>query len=380
MNLSDLLCKEIDCKCGKRHYCAVESVDIGFDTAGALIYHIESFGYKKLLVVMDLITEKVFGGHIVARLRKYGLNCSMYVIPHEEPIPNEEIIESVMDFFTPEIDCVVGVGAGTINDICKYASFTRNKPYMIVGTAASMDGYASSVAPLIVGGKKVTFPAHTPKVILASDSVLREAPEKLTAAGVGDLMGKYTCHADWKLSNAMTGEAYCEFVSGLTMKPLSMFVENLIKHDYLDYYTLMNCLIVSGIAMAFNGDSRPASGAEHHMSHYLEMKHIENGHELIPHGLQVGFFTLVNLRLYEFCDESIREDLPTVEFVETALKKAGCLTQPAQLGLTRELLKEIIVNARFVRDRYTILTYLADKNILEEAAEAVTNQMFSDAN
>jgi glycerol-1-phosphate dehydrogenase [NAD(P)+] len=56
----------------------------------------------------------------------------------------------------------------------------------------------------------------------------------------------------------------------------------------------MDALIESGLCMLDFGTSRPASGAEHHASHYWEMKRLKEGRETQLHGAQVGYaLTLV---------------------------------------------------------------------------------------
>ena len=51
--------------------------------------------------------------------------------------------------------------------------------------------------------------------------------------------------------------------------------------------------------MSLYGNSRPASGCEHHMSHYWEMIFEQEGKRPIPHGTQVGVGTVLILKLVE---------------------------------------------------------------------------------
>ena len=60
-------------------------------------------------------------------------------------------------------------------------------------------------------------------------------------------------------------------------------VDELVLGNTEAYEQLMYALIISGLAMQIIGSSRPASGAEHHMSHLWEMEVI-NEHLNAYHG------------------------------------------------------------------------------------------------
>ena len=62
---------------------------------------------------------------------------------------------------------------------------------------------------------------------------------------------------------------------------------------------IMDALVLSGIAMSFAGNSRPASGSEHHLSHYWEMTFLFQGRKPILHGTKVGIATIAVIRAYE---------------------------------------------------------------------------------
>ncbi|MFQ9800392.1 MAG: iron-containing alcohol dehydrogenase [Clostridia bacterium] len=58
--------------------------------------------------------------------------------------------------------------------------------------------------------------------------------------------------------------------------------------------------MLSGIAMGYAGNSRPASGSEHHMSHFWEMDFLFRGKKAVLHGIKVGIGTVVSCKLYEY--------------------------------------------------------------------------------
>ena len=61
----------------------------------------------------------------------------------------------------------------------------------------------------------------------------------------------------------------------------------------------MAALVESGLCMAEAGHSRPASGAEHHYSHFWELRLLREGRPPILHGLKVAIGTLETARLWD---------------------------------------------------------------------------------
>ena len=61
---------------------------------------------------------------------------------------------------------------------------------------------------------------------------------------------------------------------------------------------LMFSLFDSGMCMLDFGNSRPAAGAEHYMSHFLEMKLIREGRPAVLHGAKVGLCSIYAAELY----------------------------------------------------------------------------------
>lgn len=124
---------------------------------------------------------------------------------------------------------IIGVGSGTINDLCRFISYKMNLDYYIVGTAPSMDGYASNVSPLIIKHLKTTYEAHTAKVIIGDLDILAQAPLSMIAAGAGDILGKYVCLTDWQLAHIMNGEYYCPEMADMVRESIQKVVDNAKK-------------------------------------------------------------------------------------------------------------------------------------------------------
>ena len=216
-------------------------------------------------------------------------------------IPNEEAIDRVMQNIDG-IELIIGIGSGVIQDLCKYVSHTTGLPYYIVATAPSMDGYASTGAAMILGGMKVTVSAGVPAAIIADTEVLRNAPMEMIQAGYGDIVGKYSALNDWRLSQIVNDEYFCQDIYDLTMDMVHKTLEladGLLKREEKSVKVLMEALVIVGIAMSFAGSSRPASGSEHHLSHFFEITGIVNGEEYFPHGIDVAYSTVVTAKLRE---------------------------------------------------------------------------------
>ena len=113
-----------------------------------------------------------------------------------------------------------------ITDVVRYASHLLDRDFISVPTAASMDGYASSVAPLMLRGVKVTYPARAPRAIFADPRVAAAAPAELTRAGIGDLLGKATARVDWLAAHLLYGEPFDPDAAELMLAPLSFATAN----------------------------------------------------------------------------------------------------------------------------------------------------------
>ena len=295
----ETLVKGIDnCTCGKNHKCPIDYVIIGKDVLGFLNDICDK--YQSILMVSDQNTYKVCGKEVADILGPKITTSIMFETGDASLIPNEDAIEAIHAKCMDGVDLILGVGSGVINDLCKIVSFERKLPYYIVATAPSMDGYASVGSALILKGMKVTLNAAPPKAILADTKVLKDAPMDMIQAGYGDIIGKYSCLNDWKLSALINDEYFCQQVYDLTYKTADKvkgLAEGVVKRNEEAVGALMEALVVVGIAMAFVGKSRPASGSEHHFSHYFEITGILTGNPYLAHGIDVGYSAVLTAKI-----------------------------------------------------------------------------------
>lgn len=288
------------CECGKLHLCPIDYVEIGKNALSSLPEICGS--YKNILIVSDVNTQRVCGKTVSEILGDKVLKNLVIIPEGDDVIPNEEKIAEIEKEITPDTDFIVGVGSGVINDLCKYVSHKHNLYYAIVATATSMDGYASVGCALILEGMKITLNARPPKAIIADTSVLKDAPIEMLRAGYGDIVGKYSCLNDWKLSTLINDEYFCKRVYDLTydcVKKVEVLAEKIQNRDEDAIGTLMEALVIVGIAMSYVDCSRPASGSEHHLSHFFEITGILDKKEYFNHGIDVAYSSVVTAQLRE---------------------------------------------------------------------------------
>ena len=200
-----------------------------------------------------------------------------------------------------DIDLILAVGAGTIHDISRYIAHNYKVPFISVPTAASGDGFVTTVAAMTLDGVKKTVPSVAPICVYADTDIFSKAPQRLTAAGISDLMAKYNCHADWKIANMVTGENFCRETVKLeekALKTVKSSIQDITEGEEDECEQLMYALILSGLAMQMIGNSRPASCAEHQVTHLWDMEVI-NGPLDALHGEKVSVAALLVLEEYK---------------------------------------------------------------------------------
>lgn len=215
---------------------------------------------------------------------------------------NEVGVGLVMDQLSEKAQLLIAVGSGTVHDITRYCAYLRKIPFISCPTAASVDGFCSSVAAMTWEGAKRTLTAVAPTLVLADIDVIAAAPIRLARSGFGDMIGKYIALADWRMAHALTGEFYCERIAGIMEQATAAVLDSargIAAGEKSAYEKLIGGLLLSGIAMQMMGNSRPASGGEHHISHCIEMAPDGLGvHSNALHGEKVGVGTLMAAEEY----------------------------------------------------------------------------------
>jgi len=442
--IEQYISRSIDCACGRKHRSRVETIEIKKNVIEhEMVDFLQSKGYKKLTVVCDKNTYRVAGERVFGTLDGAGIADHPHCFVEEQVLQNEHFIGNLAMGMALDCDLILAVGSGTINDICRYVSAVAGKEYRVVGTAPSMDGYISGGSALIYNNLKLTFETHTPIAVFLDPQILSHAPKDMIAAGVGDLLGKINCLTDWRLSRIVNGEWHCDFISDIVDTAVGKVVENSDRIDACEdeaIAELVEGLLLSGVCMDFAENSRPASGCEHHMSHFWEMRYLLEGREAVFHGTKVGIGTVIALRAYEYV-ASLDPDFERIEtlkrkpfarweeeilqaflgasdeivelekksgknspekwsrrlaatkehwqeikkmagetvkskVVYDILKQLDAPVKPHEIGVPRDMARQAILYAKEIRDRYTVLQLLWDLGELERFADMIVDEFY----
>ncbi|MCQ2463204.1 MAG: iron-containing alcohol dehydrogenase, partial [Clostridia bacterium] len=201
-----------------------------------------------------------------------------------------------------DCDCIIGIGSGVINDICKIVSSTAKIKYISVATAPSMDGYASPSSSMERDGFKISLDSTFAYAVIGDLDILCKAPYRMLCAGLGDMLAKYISLCEWKISSIINGEYFCPDVYEIMKTALNKCVENahaFSQREPQAVKAVTEGLVIAGIAMQYAGVSRPASGTEHYYSHIWDMRSLAFGTKADFHGIQCGIATLSTLKIYE---------------------------------------------------------------------------------
>ncbi len=314
---TEMLDRPFACECGRTHHIPTRHITVGRGALDALPEALAATGSPaRLLAVSDAATRTAAWDAIAPRLRSLGLAVTEVVLPpgpHGPPVADEANRQRILEATRPDTDAILAVGSGTINDLVKISSRTCAKPYLICATAPSMNGYASTDASLFEAGLKVTRPAQAPAAILADIAILTASPQAMIRAGLGDLLSQQTALADWRLSSIVEKTYYCPAVVGFVAGPIHRAREAadaLNRREEGAVTWLTEALILSGFTMVMAGQSSPASGAEHLISHYWEMESVARGGAERLHGAQVGVTCILTAELMSRLAGTAARDLP----------------------------------------------------------------------
>ncbi len=292
----------LPCECGRVHEIPSVKVFVGKGAILNLEDVLKSFCAKKPFILSDINTHKVAQDKVEQLLSRYGYCFSSYTFPDESLKPDEHSVGGAFMHLDNSCDCIIGIGSGVINDIGKILSAVSKLPYIIVGTAPSMDGYASGTSSMERDGLKVSIKSKCPDYVIGDTDILKTAPNIMLQAGLGDMLAKYTSLAEWRISNLVTGEYYCEKIAQMVrnaLKKCSDNAEGLLRREDTAIEAVFEGLVLAGVAMNHAGLSRPASGVEHYLSHVWDMRSLEFGTPTSLHGIQCAVGTHIAARMFE---------------------------------------------------------------------------------
>ena len=289
------------CACGKTHSVAIDAVVTGSGALKRLPEFVGQYGSKPF-VVADVNTYAAAGEQVCQILRAAQIPYGSFIFREKALEPDEKAVGAAFMHYDKSCDVILGVGSGVINDICKILSNLTAKPYIIVATAPSMDGYASATSSMSRDGVKLSLNSRCADVIIGDTEILKRAPIHMLQSGLGDMLAKFVSIAEWRIAHIITGEYYCEAVAGLIRGAVKKCVDNaqgLLEREDTAVEAVFEGLVIGGVAMAYAGVSRPASGVEHYFSHVWDMRGLEFGTPVELHGIQCAMATMKAVELYE---------------------------------------------------------------------------------
>ena len=293
---------EICPSCGRRHFGKLGECIIGDGVLSSLPDVLNRFGAKKPYVLCDRLTDRAAGEQVCGILSGSGIDFVLHIIEREHPAPDEKLVGEALMYCPNSCDCVIAVGGGVINDTGKVIASAKNVPDIIVGTAPSMDGFASATSSMERGGLKISLDTKCPDTVIGDTSILASAPAHMICSGIGDMLAKYVSLVEWRIANVILDEYYCPVVADMVKDALDTCVKEAkaaVSGDKAAISAVLEGLVISGLAMNYAGVSRPASGMEHYISHIIDMRALEFGTPWDLHGIQCGIATLETVRAYE---------------------------------------------------------------------------------
>lgn len=372
--IEELLQSVEPCRCGQHRAITMDAIIVERGALGQTASYLQDRGHRHVALVADANTLRAAGEALHARLEEAGIETTVIVLKPDDrgdiAADEQSLVQLLLEVRHEATSALLAVGAGTIHDLVRFAAYKMGKPFVSVPTAPSVDGFTSIGAPLIIRGIKTTVPAIAPEAIFADLDVLMAAPQPMIAAGFGDMLGKYTSLFDWKFGHLTAGEPYCEAAADITRRALDACVNaagDIGARSEEGVRVLTNALIESGLAMLLFGQSHPASGSEHHLSHYWEMEYIRLGRKQLLHGAKVGvacgviaeFIRSVEAggTLQQHWGEIVSQlpRVPSPDTIRDLLRQVGGPTSPEALGIEEELLRRSLREAHLVRNRATLL-------------------------
>lgn len=306
-------------------------LEVGMDKFRYIAPNLEKAGITSIVMFWGEGIKQMFGDRILDSLRE---NNSIKLLQEHEY--DDIRLESIMPiaFSLPsETQAVIGIGGGKVLDVAKYIAFLNNLPFISVPTSTAHDGFASSGCSLVINGRRTSVHARMPFGIIVDVGVIKNSPDKFIFSGIGDIVSKITAAFDWQFEENHGKTSINDFAVMIAKKSVNSIARmpfTSIKEEFF-IKELVDSLTMSGIAMEIAGNSAPASGSEHLISHALD-KLTENPQ---LHGIQVGIATYIMSKVQGHRAQRVEKFLTDTGFfahVETLKLKAGDYEEAIKLA------------------------------------------------
>ncbi|MBI5305749.1 MAG: sn-glycerol-1-phosphate dehydrogenase [Chloroflexi bacterium] len=287
-------------------------VYIGRNAIQELVNYCRANGLERFTLVTDQNTYAALGASVERALRDTHFDVATIVLEGAEVVADAHYLVQVLVHTDQQNRTFLAVGSGTITDITRFVSHRTKSSFISLPTAPSVDGFTSVGAPLVIGGLKQTIICQPPIAVFGDLATLCAAPHRLIASGFGDMIGKLLSIADWKLGHVLWDERYDEQILQRS-RQAALNVGNhaaaIGQADEASVSLLLEGLIESGFCILEFGNSNPASGAEHHLSHFWEMQLLWQNKPAILHGEKVGIGSILAAQWYDAIRQMSREQV-----------------------------------------------------------------------
>ena len=388
-------------------------------------------------IVADDNTWQAAGARAQQLLIDAGMNpAGPYIFPGTPVLHPDFAYSERLAAVMPEKCVPVAVGSGVVNDLVKCASGLKAVPYCCVPTACSVDGFTSAGAALAVNHNKQTVKCPPPAALCADTTIMATAPAPMLSSGFADLLTKVVAGADWIIADTVKEQAIrpdvweliqgnirrwvadskdmLNIFEGLAATGYSMQMmldsrpasgsEHLFSHvwemeglqkdgqDVSHGFKVGVGLLATAILMEYiiNNDYASVSAkAKAVMS--VEERTAEIDALLVKgcYGAEPRKISLAKFRtgsaaaerreliasIWSELGQKLKKQLYTFEELRAMLKNGNCPTTPAEIGLSREQFLHGIKTAQLIRNRYTILDFLYEAGLLDEAMKNLEKMM-----
>ncbi len=279
---------------------------------GILLAYTKQRGWKNITTISDSNTYPLISHKIHKELQSGGIRISDIILNGSDLIADERSVMTVLTEIDINTDTLIAVGSGTITDIVRFVSHRLQKKFISIPTAPSVDGYTSSGAPIILRGYKRYIACQSPSLLIASPSLLSRAPREMIVAGFGEVLGKVIALADLELAHLLTEAPFDRKIAEHTFLAYSETMKNAAEIEQKETSAVMvlfDALTTSGESMRRFGSSDSISGSEHHISHFLEMRHLMSNKTSVLHGIRVALGAIISAQWYRTLRNMNKEDV-----------------------------------------------------------------------
>jgi glycerol-1-phosphate dehydrogenase [NAD(P)+] len=319
------------------------------------LFEKENLVFKRALIITGTSNTRVFADVIAKDFHDKGYDAWIKCI-RNNTMQQVEAIVKCAGKCSPDI--LIGIGGGKVIDVAKAAATSTSVPFLSVPTCLSNDGICSPVS-VIKNSKKIkSIGVAMPMGIVIDLDVIRKSPLGHIRSGAGDLISNLSACNDWILAHEKNNEKIDLFSEAIAKHAAgSILKHRSIKARDAEFLrTLSEGLILSGIAMALAGSSRPASGAEHLISHAID----DILQAPSSHGEQVGVASVYT--------ETLRGNRKIARNTRELLKAIGAAMRPEDFGISKkDFLKAVMHAPKTRQGRFTILDVINNRKELEKA-------------